>query len=140
MKGMLVVLLVATFASACGGGKGSTANPDGSVPTDSGSAICSAVQLAVGSYHACVRSAEGGVWCWGENKYGQLGDGSNVDRRLPVRVASLVGVADVKVSGARSCARKTDGTLWCWGWNPDGDIGDGTVIDRNSPVQVANLG
>ncbi|MEO5949512.1 MAG: hypothetical protein ABIP74_03840 [Candidatus Saccharimonas sp.] len=89
--------------------------------------------------HACV-VASGGVYCWGDNNDGQLGDNSTVDRTTPVAVVAsgvLNGhtVQDVKVGLRHSCAR-ADGAVYCWGFNSSGQVGDSTNTTRTSPVTV----
>jgi alpha-tubulin suppressor-like RCC1 family protein len=72
---------------------------------------------------------------------GQLGDGTTVDKSLPVQVTALGNdVAQVSAGDQFTCARKTDGTVWCWGENGGLSLGDGTNIQRSSPVQVKALG
>ena len=48
--------------------------------------VTGATHVAAGYQHACAVVAGGGVWCWGANTVGQLGDGTTTSRNLPVRV------------------------------------------------------
>jgi alpha-tubulin suppressor-like RCC1 family protein len=81
------------------------------------------------------------VWCWGDNQWGALGDGSaGPQKPNPVQVAGLTGVAQIVTNARHACARKTDGTAWCWGYNHAGQLGDGTTLDRSTPAQVTALG
>jgi alpha-tubulin suppressor-like RCC1 family protein len=90
-------------------------------------------------YHSLALKSDGTVWAWGDNVYGQLGDGTDLDRNTPVEVSGLTGVADVEAGGYRSLALKSDGTVWAWGNNWRGQLGDGTNTDRNTPVEVSGL-
>jgi alpha-tubulin suppressor-like RCC1 family protein len=94
--------------------------------------------------HSCARKADGTVWCWGQNKVGQLGEAASGDQHpLPVQVGSLGSkVAEVTVGAGHACARKADGTAWCWGSNMVGQLGTGTPSNTPSPspVQVTSLG
>jgi alpha-tubulin suppressor-like RCC1 family protein len=71
------------------------------------------VALAYG--HACAVHGAGRVSCWGDNGYGQLGDGTTVSRATPALVPGLSDVTAVAVDDARSCALRADGTVLCWG-------------------------
>lgn len=79
--------------------------------------------VAVGGYHNCARTGADTVWCWGYNRYGQLGDGSFDDSDQPREVLGLTGVTDVSAGELHSCALRGDGTVWCWGRNHRGQVG-----------------
>jgi len=88
----------------------------------------------------------GQVWAWGDNAWGQLGDDSTQDRRVPVRVhtprrgESVTEVwLEVAAGGYHSLARREDGTIWAWGGNDRGQLGDGTRTARRLPAQVHGL-
>jgi len=91
-------------------------------------------RLAGGGAHSLAIKTDGSLWAWGDNQYGQLGDGTTTNRLTPVQV--LTGVAAVAVGDLHSLALKTDGSLWAWGVNGDGELGDGTTTQRLTPVQV----
>jgi alpha-tubulin suppressor-like RCC1 family protein len=96
------------------------------------------VSVDTGSmYHTCAVKADGSLWCWGGNLYGEIGDGDaiNVVKPSPVQIMPS-GVVSVALGGYHTCAIKQDGSLWCWGWNSQGQLGDGTDIDKNTPVQI----
>lgn len=82
--------------------------------------VTTATQLTTGKYHTCVRTAAGGVQCWGNNTpYGQTGGGPTTSLvTLP-----LTGVSEVRAGGLHTCARLSDGTVRCWGWNKFGQSG-----------------
>lgn len=97
-------------------------------------------QLAVGESHACVLTTTGGVKCWGSNDYGQLGDGSLINRYLPVDVVGLSsGVSAISLGYRHSCALLADGSAKCWGKNLLSQLGDGTSTGRRTPVTVQGL-
>ena len=99
------------------------------------------VEVAAGEYHTCAIKQDGTLWCWGNNNYSQLGDGTTTQRLSPVYVTSLgASVVEVAAGGSHTCARKQDDTLWCWGQNDDGQLGDGTMKLAHSPIQVTSLG
>ena len=94
--------------------------------------------VAAGQYHSLALASNGKVIVWGNNLYGQLGDGSTTDRHLPVEL-SLSAVTAVAAGLSHSLALTYDGTVWAWGLNNYGQLGDGTNTNRNSPVQVSGL-
>ena len=83
--------------------------------------------------------ADGTVWAWGKNGYGQLGDGTTTGHVVPARVAGLTGVVSIAGGALHSLALRSDGTVWAWGDNSVGELGDGTTTLRAAPVQVAGL-
>lgn len=95
--------------------------------------------VSAGSEYTLALKKDGTVWALGNNYYGQLGDGSNSYRNLPVQVQNLTNVVSINASQYFSMALKSDGTVWTWGYNGGGQLGDGTMTNRNMPVQVKNL-
>jgi alpha-tubulin suppressor-like RCC1 family protein len=64
--------------------------------------------------------ASGGVTCWGDGAFGQLGDGLATDGHYaatPVTAVGLTGVVDLSVTGQNACAVLTGGAVRCWGRN-----------------------
>jgi len=63
------------------------------------------VQLSAGSSHTCAVLASGGVQCWGENDFGQLGDGTTTSSSsTPVPVAGITTAQSVSAGSSHSCA------------------------------------
>jgi alpha-tubulin suppressor-like RCC1 family protein len=90
------------------------------------------VQIACSELHSCALLRDGTVRCWGENRGGQLGDGSHVTRGTPVAVAGLRRAVQIAVGFRRSCAVLRGGGLRCWG-----SLGEGSVpAASDAPVVV----
>ena len=110
------------------------------------SGITTARKVSVGYYNTCILLADTTVKCMGDNAYGQLGDGTNVNRNdTPTTVSGLTGVKDIVLGGqvggnnAHACALMLDGTVKCWGGNNYGQLGDGTTTNRWVPVSVTGI-
>lgn len=119
-------------------GDGSTTGR--STPTDVPNLSSNYASLSAGLAHTCGVTIAGGVKCWGDNFYGQLGDGTKNDKTTPVDVSGLTsGVMAVSAGGSHSCALTSAGSVKCWGANYDGQLGDGTGTESTVPVEVAGL-
>lgn len=110
----------------------------GAVTPDDVSGLSAGVlQVATGTAHSCAVLSTGALKCWGQNHIGQVGDGSGINRLLPVDVLGLSGgVTAVTSYGQHSCARTSGGQVKCWGWNDNGQLGDQTLTNRWAPVNV----
>ena len=67
---------------------------------------------------ACALGSDSSVYCWGQNRDGELGDGSRVTRPTPVQVKGVKGAKGVALGSAYSCALLEDGRVACWGRKP----------------------
>jgi hypothetical protein len=77
--------------------------------------------------------------CWGDNHFGELGDGTTRNTKRPTRVAGLSGVVQVATGDYHACALTSAGAVKCWGDDEEGQLGDGTKKSSNRPVAVAGL-
>ena len=91
--------------------------------------------VAAGGRHSLVLTQEGRVWATGWNRYGQLGDGTAVDRAVFTRVITS-GVQAVAAGDIHTIVSKQDGSVWATGGNDNGQLGDGTGTDCSSFVKV----
>jgi alpha-tubulin suppressor-like RCC1 family protein len=96
------------------------------------------VAMAAGVSSTCALSQLGVLFCWGENRFGELGDGTRTPRPLPTPVqTSLRFVSVTGTHGtSRTCATTAAGGAYCWGYNLNGELGDGSRQDRYLPAPV----
>jgi alpha-tubulin suppressor-like RCC1 family protein len=97
--------------------------------------------VAVSGYYRTILAlkADGTVWAWGYNGFGQIGDGTTDDRWTPVQVPGLSNVIAIETGQDHCLALKDDGTVWAWGGNQYGQLGDGSTTDRAVPAPVPGL-
>lgn len=97
--------------------------------------------VAAGLNHTVALRKDGTIWTWGDNRYGQLGNGSrDAGYGHPVKVAGLDGVVSVAAGERHSLALKEDGTVWSWGDNEHCQLGDATgVVGHTEPIMVNGL-
>ncbi len=79
--------------------------------------------LSLGRDHTCVVDSRSGLWCWGENTNGQLGQGDELQRDTPTRVALDVDASALSAAGSHTCALSSASEAHCFGRNSDGQLG-----------------
>lgn len=130
-------------ATTAGGymGTGST-NPNGGA--SSAYAKLVATSIGAGSIHTCATLTDGTVRCWGDNFYGELGNGSPTTTgcgcsTTPVRVSGITNPAAVAAGLVYTCAMLSDGTVQCWGANFYGQLGNGSLTGSSVPTTVSGI-
>lgn len=96
----------------------------------------SILEVSAGYGHTLCVKENGSVWAWGDNTYGQLGDGTNTSSSLPVNVKGLEDIVEVSAGFGFSMALDKDGNVWTWGRNNYGQLGNGTNTNSFVPVKV----
>jgi alpha-tubulin suppressor-like RCC1 family protein len=100
------------------------------------STISGVISVSGGYSHTIALKADGTVWCWGANNYGQLGNGTTSESSNPVQVSLLTDVVRVAAGAYHNLALKSDGTLWGWGRNSTNQIVAGGG-NKTAPVQIS---
>lgn len=96
--------------------------------------------LAVGAGHACAITTSATLYCWGNNDYGQLGNGTTTPSDIPVQVGTATDWVEIVAGGGFTCGIRSGGNLYCWGDNTYGQVGDGTSGNqRTSPTTVTKI-
>ena len=98
--------------------------------------------VAAGGRHDLALLSNGTVLAWGDDTYGQLGNGTkgaNHDAEVPGLVENLSDVIAIAAGGEHNLALLGNGTVETWGANDKGQLGDSTTTERNLPVAVRGL-
>jgi alpha-tubulin suppressor-like RCC1 family protein len=80
--------------------------------------------------------ADGTLWAWGNNTFGQLGVGGEESTTVPVQVGADAKWTAVSAGCLHTVAVKADGTLWAWGRNVYGQLGNGSTTSNNAPALI----
>ncbi len=121
-------------------GDGTTTRRNTPVAVSMPSGMGTIVAIAAGYLHTVALDSAGNVWAWGNNDYGQLGDGTTSQRNTPVAVSAPSGmgtVVAIAAGGYHTVALDAAGHVWTWGYNVLGQLGDGTTTNRTTPVAVS---
>jgi VCBS repeat-containing protein len=105
------------------------------------------INITAGGNHTVAVDSSGYVWAWGDNTYGQLGDGTATQRLYPVQVVGQSGIGSflsniksITAGADHTVAVDSSGYVWAWGDNTYGQLGNSTNIGTNNanstPVQV----
>ncbi len=94
------------------------------------------VQVSAGYFHTAAIKSGGTLWSWGDNGFGQLGDGTNASSYKPIPVNDDSNWQQISAGYYHTTAIKSDGTLWSWGRNSEGQLGDGTTVNKNAPIKI----
>ena len=92
--------------------------------------------ISSGWYHTCALLMNGSALCWGGNDYGQLGDGTEIQRLTPVAVAGGYNFSAISAGGYHTCGLLANGSVYCWGYDDDGALGDAGASGWGSDIPV----
>jgi alpha-tubulin suppressor-like RCC1 family protein len=95
--------------------------------------------IVAGDLFSAVLTPDGTVWAWGNNGYGQLGDGTTTQRSTPAQVQNLSDVTAIASTNNFILALKTDGTISAWGAGSNYQLGNGNYSNQSLPVNTLNM-
>jgi alpha-tubulin suppressor-like RCC1 family protein len=96
--------------------------------------------VAAGCYHTLALRANGALFAWGANDFGQLGAGSaGVPQLLPTQVDPVFLYTQVAAGCTHSLGVRTTGAAVAWGDNSQGQLGNGTFVSASAPGAVTTL-
>ncbi|MDD3179012.1 MAG: fibronectin type III domain-containing protein [Opitutaceae bacterium] len=108
-------------------------------PVQTNPSIDALMLAAGGNCTVALKKSDGTIWIWGNNDYGQFGNGTTSLLTSAVQASSLTGVVAVAAGNDHSTIVKSDGAVSTWGCNDYGQLGDGTTTQRLTSVQVNGL-
>jgi alpha-tubulin suppressor-like RCC1 family protein len=100
------------------------------------SGLSGVAAVSAGTYHSLALLRNGAVDAWGDNEFGQLGDGTIESRATPVAVSGLSAVTAISAGVFFDDALLSSGTVMSWGLNDEGQLGDGK---SSGPEQCASF-
>lgn len=100
-----------------------------------GAPLTGVVKVAAGIQHGLALLADGTVWAWGYNHYGQLGNNNTPDSSVAQKVYGIDGATDIRAFGSSSMAKVGD-SWYVWGDNSYGQLGIGTTVNVSLPVKM----
>ncbi len=118
-----------------------TKNNDGTGPLSSSMTFTvTAYGMVDGGFtHSLAANRDGNPSAWGTNPYGQIGDGSTLDRFTAVGVSGLSGIVDIQAGEFHTVALRNDGRVYTFGYGGQGQLGSGSTTDSATAVQVSGI-
>jgi alpha-tubulin suppressor-like RCC1 family protein len=97
------------------------------------------IALAAGDRFALALRADQTVWSWGNDDYGQLGNGNTMDAASPVPVPGLTGITMVAAGADHAVAVSNTGAVFVWGRSNHYQLGLGSLNEVTSPTQLTGF-
>lgn len=97
------------------------------------------VQIEAGENFTLLLKDNGTVWAWGNNKYGQLGNGTTEQNGIPQKIEGLANIIYINAGATFAFAVNSRGEVFAWGDNRYAQLGDGTVTGRTKPIRITAL-
>ena len=97
-------------------------------------------RVSAGHDHACALTEQGQVYCWGNNRRGQLGAGERAPQPTPTLVPLASSAKAIAAGAEFSCAALGDGRVYCFGAGDRGQLGPGATADQGAPTLLVDGG
>ncbi|MCH2109787.1 MAG: hypothetical protein MK135_10680 [Polyangiaceae bacterium] len=98
------------------------------------------VQVSISENFGCALDQLGGVWCWGNGEWGQLGNSSLQTSPMPTKVRDLPDdIFEIGVGERHACAVAQGGDVYCWGDSEFDQLGLNQVPNSSLPRRVPGL-
>ncbi len=101
-------------------------------------------KVSAGFNHSIALSTSGDVYTWGKNTYGQLGNGTTIDKTTPDKITQFFHlqsdevITDIISGDEFSIAITSNNRIFTWGYNWHGQLGDGTKDNSNLPLDITD--
>lgn len=95
-------------------------------------------EVSIFGHSICGVTTNQKMMCWGENRFGAVGDGSLADQHTPTEIGDEQSWANVSAGNGHACGIDAAGDLWCWGSNSLGQVGDGRLMFRINAEPVSS--
>ena len=96
--------------------------------------------ISAGAFNRGIVNYNGSVWTWGNNTFGQLGDGTTAFSFAPKRVNAVSDAVAMAIGAGHVAVLRNDGAVYSFGRNTAGQLGTNTTVGSNLPVQAAGVG
>lgn len=96
--------------------------------------------VAAGAYNSGIVNYNGSVWTWGNNSFGQLGDGTTAVSFAPKKVNAVSDAVSMAIGAGHVAVLRGDGAVYAFGRNAAGQLGNNTTSGSNLPVQTVGAG
>ena len=121
------------------GGSSQSANP-GVIWPNLGSGR-TAVEVEIGRKHRCALLDDDSVKCWGDDQYGQMGNGAGQTNRTPssITLSSNLGLHSMSSGHWHTCIATKTNEIYCWGDGAYGKLGDGSSNHNQIPGKTSHF-
>jgi|GEM_PF-5356110 len=116
-----------------------TVSPKSSVPEQIGEDSYGTAKIYSGIYHNLLVGSSGQVWTWGNNGDGQLGDGTTINKMIPVKISGQEHKRTATAGGSHGLMVDMSGQVWAWGLNSFGQLGNEAVYSSVSPIMIPSF-